>query len=63
MARIFVTIDKSQLPDANTGFEFLEKEVHWMNQDLNKKLSTSYPFADDRDRWRVYITAQDNYTT
>ena len=39
---VFCTLNKSQLPDANTGFEFFEKVVHWMNQDLIKKLPTGY---------------------
>ena len=34
-----------------------------MDQDLNKKLPTGYKFADNNDRWRVDITAQDNDTT
>ena len=34
-----------------------------MNQYLNKKLPRGYQYADQRDRWRVDITAQDNYTT
>ena len=57
------TIVKSQIPDANTGFEFFEKVVQWINQDLNKKLPTGYQYADDNSRWRVDIQAQDNYTT
>ena len=40
-----------------------EKVVYWMNQYLNKKLPRGYQYADQRDRWRVDITAQDNYTT
>ena len=36
---VFCTLNKSQLPDANTGFEFLKKGVLWTNQDLNKKTS------------------------
>jgi len=35
---VFCTLNKSQLADANTGFEFFEKVVRWTNQDLNKKL-------------------------
>lgn len=57
------TIDKTDLPDANTGFDFFGKVVRWMEQDLNKKLPTGYKFADNNDRWRVDITAQDNNTT
>lgn len=57
------TIDKTDLPDANTAFDFLGKVVRWMKQDLNKKLPTGYKFADNNDRWRVDITAQDNNTT
>ena len=30
------TIDKTDLPDANTGFDFFGKVVRWMEQDLNK---------------------------
>ena len=56
-------LNKSELPDVNTGFEFLAKVVRWMDQDLNQKLPTGYQFADDNDRWRVDITAQDNNTT
>ena len=57
------TTDKTDLPDANTGFEFFGKAVRWMDQDLNKKLPTGYQFADDNDRWRVDIQAHDNNTT
>ena len=56
-------LNKSDLPDATTGFDFLAKVFHWMHQDLNKKLPTGYQFGDDNDRWRVDITAQDNYMT
>ena len=34
-----------------------------MDQDLNKKLPTGYQFADNNERWRVDLFAQDNYTT
>ena len=57
------TIDKTDLPDANKGFEFFGKAVRWMDQDLNKKLPTGYQFADNNYRWRVDIQAQDNNTT
>ena len=57
------TIDKTDLPDANIGFEFLGNAVRWMDQDLNKKLPTGYQFADNNDRWRVDIQAKDNNTT
>ena len=57
------TIDKTDLPDANIGFEFLGNAVRWMGQDLNKKLPTGYQFADNNDRWRVDIQAKDNNTT
>lgn len=57
------TINKTDLPDASTGFEIFEKVVRWMNHDLNKRLPTGYRFADDNDRWRVVITAQDNYSS
>ena len=56
-------LNKSDLPDATTGFDFLAKVFHWMHQDLNKKLPTGYQFADNNDRWRVDLFAQDNYTT
>ena len=57
------TIDKTDLPDANKGFEFFGKAVRWMDQDLNKKLPTGYQFADNNYLWRVDIQAQDNNTT
>ena len=57
------TIDKTDLPDANKGFEFFGKAVRWMDQDLNKKLPRGYQFADNNYRWRVDIQAQDNNTT
>ena len=56
-------LNKSDLPDAPTGFQFMAKVFRWMEQDLNKRLPTGYEFADSNDRWRVDITAQDNYTT
>ena len=34
-----------------------------MEQDLNKQLPTGYAFADDKNRWRLDVSAQDNYTT
>ena len=51
-------LNKSDLPDAVTGFDFLAKVVRCMDQDLNKKLPT-----DSNDRWRAAINAQDNNTT
>ena len=57
------TIDKTDLPDANKGFEFFGKAVRWMDQDLNKKLPRGYQFADNNYRWRVDIQAQHNNTT
>ena len=48
-------LNKSDLPDAKTGIEFMAKVVHWLDQDLNKKLPTRYQFADSNDRWRVKI--------
>lgn len=51
------------MPEASTGFEFLEKVVQWMNQDLNDKLPTRHQYADDKNSWRVNIQAEDNYTT
>ena len=56
-------LNRSDLPDATTGFDVLAKVFHWMHQDLNKKLPTGYRFADNDDRWRVDLSAQDNYTT
>ena len=56
-------INKSDLPDATTGFDFFGGVVRQMDQDLNKKLPTGYQFADSNDRWRVNIAAQDNNTT
>ena len=57
------TTDKTDFCDASTGFEFFGKVVRLMDQDLNKKLPTGYRFADNNDRWRVDITAQDNNAT
>ena len=34
-----------------------------MEQDLNKKLPMGYEFEDSNDRWRIDVSAQDNYTT
>ena len=34
-----------------------------MEQDLNKKLPTGYKFEDNKDRWRIDLSPQDNYTT
>lgn len=34
-----------------------------MEQDLNKKLPTGYKFEDNKDRWRIDLSAQDNCTT
>ena len=56
-------LKKADLPDATTGFEFLYKVFRWMEQDLNKKLPTGYAFEDSNDRWRIDLSAQDNYTT
>lgn len=54
------TLNKSDLPDDPTGFQCMAKLFRWMEQDLNKQLPTGYQFADDNDRWRVDITAQDS---
>ena len=56
-------LKKADLPDATTGFEFFSKVFRWMAQDLNKKLPTGYAFEDSNDRWRIDLSAQDNYTT
>ena len=37
--------------------------IRWMEQDLNKQLPTGYAYEDDKNRWRLDISAQDNYTT
>ena len=56
-------LNKSDLPEASTGFEFLTKVFRWMEQDLNKKLPTGYKCEDNKDRWRTDLSPQDNYTT
>ena len=56
-------LKKADLPEASTGVEFLSKVFRWMEQDLNKKLPTGYAFEDSNDRWRIDLSAQDNYTT
>ena len=55
-------LNKSDSPEASTGFEFLTKVFRWMEQDLNKKLPTGYKFEDNKDRWRIDLSPQDNYT-
>ena len=56
-------LEKTDLQDASNGFEFLSNVFRWMAQDLNKQLPTGYAFEDDKNRWRLDISAQDNYTT
>lgn len=56
-------LNKSDLPEASTGFEFLTKVFRWMEQDLNKKLPTGYKFEDNKDQWRIDLSPQNNYTT
>ena len=56
-------LKKADLPEASTSFEFLSKVFRWMEQDLNNKLPTGYAFEDSNDRWRIDLSAQDNYTT
>ena len=51
------------LQDASNRFDFMSNVFRWMEQDLNKQLSTGYAFEDSKDRWRIDISAQDNYTT
>ena len=43
-------LNKSDLPEASTGFEFLTKVFRWMEQDLNKKLPTGYKFEDNKEQ-------------
>ena len=56
-------LNKPDLPDASNGFDFMSNVFRWMEQDLNKKLPTGYAFENTKDRWRLDISAQDNYTT
>ena len=56
-------LKQTDLPETTTGFDFLSKVFRWMAQDLNKKLPTGYQFEDNHDRWRIDVSAQDNYTT
>ena len=56
-------LKQTDLPEATTGFDFLSKVFRWMAEDLNKKLPTGYQFEDNHDRWRIDVSAQDNYTT
>ena len=42
-------LNKSDLLEASTGFEFLTKVFRWTKQDLNKKLPTGYKFEDNND--------------
>ena len=56
-------LNKTDLQEASNGFEFLSKVFWWMEQDLNKQLPTGYAYEDDTNRWRLDISAQDNYTT
>ena len=56
-------LKKTDLQDASNGFDFLSNVFRWMEQDLNKQLPTGYAFADDKNRWRLDVSAQDNYTT
>ena len=56
-------LETTHLQDASNGFEFLSNVFRWMAQDLNKQLPTGYAFEDDKNRWRVEVSAQDNYTT
>ena len=56
-------LEKTDLQDASNGFDFLSNVFRWMEQDLNKQLSTGYAFKDDKNEWRLNISAQDNYTS
>ena len=53
----------ADLQDASNGFDFMSNVFRWMQQDLNKQLPTGYAFADDTNRWRLDVSAQDNNTT
>ena len=52
----------TDLLDASNGFDFMSKVFWWMQQDLNKQLPTGYAYEDDKNRWRLDISAQDNDT-
>ena len=56
-------LKQTDLPEATTGFDFLSEVFRGMAQDFNKKLPTGYQFEDNHDRWRIDVSAQDNYTT
>ena len=56
-------LKQTDLPEPTTGFDFLSKVFRWMAQDFNIKLPTGYQFQDNHDRWRIDVSAQDNYTT
>ena len=56
-------LEKTDLQDASNGFDFLSNVFRWMAQDLNKQLPTGYAFEDAKNRWRLEVSAQDNYTT
>ena len=60
---ILSKLKKSDLLDVPNGFEFMGKVFRWMEQDLNRQLSTHYSYADAVESWRLTITAEDNYTS
>ena len=60
---VLLKLKTTDLQDASNGFDFLSNLFRWMEQDLNKQLPTGYAFEDGKNRWRLDVSAQDNYTT